>query len=367
MVKHKCGEIKCGACKEFVNPEIHKCFIQPHKQDEREKEFVEKHAEVDQKYLFFDFECIQETGVHVPNLVIVHDTEENEVMFKGPNTRDEFCDWLFTEENEGAICIAHNLKAYDGYFILQYLYDQTILPELILNGTKLMSIYVSTLDIKFIDSLNFIPMALARFPKTFGLTELKKGWFPHRFNTTSNQTYVGKIPDKQFYDPDGMHENSRKEFLEWHSKLEESEFVFDFQKEIIIYCRSDVDILRRCCLQFSEMFKEVTSLEPFSNCITIAAACNLVFRHIFLKEDTIAIIPPQGYHPNDKYSIIALQWLELIKHETGANIKHARNGGEQRLPVGPHPVKVDGWDPEKRIAYAFHGCVFSWMFFFMDV
>ena len=57
MVTHTCGEIKCGACKEFVNPEIHKCFIQPHKQDEREEEFVEEHAEriveVDQKYLFF--------------------------------------------------------------------------------------------------------------------------------------------------------------------------------------------------------------------------------------------------------------------------------------------------------------------------
>ena len=144
MVTHACGEIKCGACKEFLNPEIHKCFIQPHKQDQREKEFIENNAEcvveVDQKYLFFDFECIQETGIHVPNLIIVHDDEGNEVMFKGPNTRDEFCDWLFTEENEGAICIAHNLKAYDGYFILQYLYDQTILPELILNGTKLMSI-----------------------------------------------------------------------------------------------------------------------------------------------------------------------------------------------------------------------------------
>ena len=47
-------------------------------------------------------------------------------------------------------------------------------------------------------------MALACFPKTFGLTELKKGWFPHHFNTTANQTYVGKIPDKKFYDPDGM-------------------------------------------------------------------------------------------------------------------------------------------------------------------
>ena len=363
MVSHTCGEIKCGACKEFVNPETHKCFIQPHKQNEKEKEFAEKHKEeieeVAQKYLFFDFECIQETGVHVPNLVIIHDNEGNEVMFKGPNTRNEFCDWLFTEENAGAICIAHNLKAYDGYFILQYLYDQAILPELILNGTKLMSIYVATLDIKFIDSLNFIPMALARFPKTFGLTELKKGWFPHYFNIEANQAYVGKIPDKKFYDPDGMHENSRKEFLKWHSEMEESDFVFDFQKEIITYCRSDVDILRRCCLQFSEMFKEVTTLEPFSNCITIASACNLVFRHIFLQEDTIAIIPPQGYHPNDKYSIIALKWLELIKKETGTNIKHARNGGEQRLSGScSTSFKVDGWDAEQRIAYDFHGCFF---------
>ena len=135
-------------------------------------------------------------------------------------------------------------------------------------------------------------------------------------------------------------------------------FCFDFQKEIIAYCRSDVDILRRCCLQFSELFKKVTSLEPFSNCITIASACNLVFRHNFLKEDRIAIIPPQGYHPNDKYSIIALKWLELIKAETGAHIKHARNGGEQRLSVGSTTVKVDGWDLDRRIAYEFHGCFF---------
>ena len=354
MKSHRCGEIKCSACKEFVNIETHKCFIQPHGQ--KEKKFVEEHAEciveVEQKYLFFDFECIQETGIHVPNLVIIHDMEGNEIMFKGPNTRDDFCNWLFTEEHEGVRCIAHNLKAYDGYFILQYLYNQIILPELLLNGTKIMSITVPSLNIKFIDSLNFIPMALACFPKTFGLNELKKGWFPHHFNTSANQSYVGKIPDKKFYDPNGMNEASREEFLTWHSKLEEDNFVFDFQKEITLYCRSDVDILRRCCLQFRSLFHKVTS-----HCITIAVACNLVFRCNFLKENTIAIIPPQGYNPNEKYSIIALKWLELVRHKTGADIKHARNGGEQKLSVNTvNSVKVDGCDPEKRIAYEFHGC-----------
>ena len=32
---------------------------------------------------------------------------------------------------------------------------------------------------KFIDSYMFIQLPLASFPKTFGLTELKKGYFPH--------------------------------------------------------------------------------------------------------------------------------------------------------------------------------------------
>ena len=33
--------------------------------------------------------------------------------------------------------------------------------------------------------------SLSAFPKTFGLDELKKGYFPHYFNTNKNQNYVG--------------------------------------------------------------------------------------------------------------------------------------------------------------------------------
>ena len=49
---------------------------------------------------------------------------------------------------------------------------------------------------RFIDSLNFIPMDLADMPKAFGETELVKGYFPHLFNRTENQSVIlPHLPD----------------------------------------------------------------------------------------------------------------------------------------------------------------------------
>ena len=47
-----------------------------------------------------------------------------------------------------------------------------------------------------------------------------------------------------------MNTKERQEFLRWYEELTNVEYVFDFEKEIEEYCRSDVDILRWCCLQF---------------------------------------------------------------------------------------------------------------------
>ena len=87
------------------------------------------------------------------------------------------------------MCIPHNFKGYDSYFILKYLYDNKVLPGLIMNGAKIMEMSVLESDIRFIDSLNFLPMPLSKFPKTFGFTELAKGYFPHFFNTEANQCH----------------------------------------------------------------------------------------------------------------------------------------------------------------------------------
>ena len=163
--------------------------------------------------------------------------------------------------------------------------------------------YVPMLKIKFIDSLSFIPMRLADFPRTFGLDELVKGYFPHLFNRRENRDYVGPLPPIPYYHPDGMSPSDREKFMKWHSNLVADNYVFNFREEILTYCRSDVDILRRCCLEFRELFRDITNIDPFERCLTIASACNLVFRTNFLRENSIAILQTIKYCPerNDIY------------------------------------------------------------------
>ena len=93
------------------------------------------------------------------------------------------------------------MKGYDGYFLLEYLIDQSIRPEkIIYNGSKIMYMTVERgLHMKVIDSLNFLPMKLSKLPEAFGLEELKKGWFPHHFNTRENQNYVGPYPEAKLW------------------------------------------------------------------------------------------------------------------------------------------------------------------------
>lgn len=113
------------------------------------------------------------------------------------------------EADDSVVIVAHNLKGYDGYMILEEYYKRLLFPTLTMAGAKIMAMEDG--QVKFIDSLNFFPMALASFPKTFGITEMKKGFFPHFFNTKENEDYVGPIPDKSYYDPIGMSSSRRAE------------------------------------------------------------------------------------------------------------------------------------------------------------
>ena len=102
---------------------------------------------------------------------------------------------------------------------------------------------MSAEDIRFIDSINFVSGALTTLPKTFGFPELKKGYFPHLFNTPGNQDYVGSIPAKYYYDPDHMKPKKRTAFLKWYDERIAEYYLFNFKKELVAYCRSDVGIL----------------------------------------------------------------------------------------------------------------------------
>lgn len=159
-------------------------------------------------YIYFDFKCTQEKGIHVPNLCVAHRVCQHcdhlpvdehcphcealgprRHVFRGPDTLKEFMDWLFQSQphstqkgqnrllHQDAIVIAHNFKGYDGQLILNYLvHTACISPSVIMNGTKILS--MQACGLKFLDSYNYLPFALSKMPSAFGFQELKKGYFP---------------------------------------------------------------------------------------------------------------------------------------------------------------------------------------------
>ena len=215
------------------------------------------------------FESNQETGTHQVNFCVAHkacddcmelpidtfcltcltQTGLREFIFEGIDTLPQFCNWVLGDENKGVTCIAHNFGGYDGQFILHYILEYgTVKPEVIMNGNTILRMKVGR--VTFHDSYQFLHMRLANFPDTFGLTEMKKGYFPHLANTLANQKYVGPYFPVDIYNPGQMSVKDREVFLAWHKGKIESGAIFDFKWEMEEYCRSDVDILRRGCACF---------------------------------------------------------------------------------------------------------------------
>jgi hypothetical protein len=355
---HKCDGKYCKFCKEYVAKD-HKCYIK--------KSNISSNKELFNSYIFFDYEAMSVNGDHIPNLVVAQkicknclqneicEEECGEFVFYN---NDDFCKWLFRHR---AIAIAHNMKAYDGYFVLQNIVknirpgDKP--PEILLSGSKVLVIKFA--QVKIIDSINFLPMSLSKLPKTFGIKELKKGYFPHFFNLKDNQGYIGKYPDPVYYGVEYMTKPDLDNFYKWYETKNDE--TFDFQKELLSYCQSDVEILKKSCLLFRDIFMSITKInnedsgiDPFESCLTIASACHLVYRRNFMPENSIALIPEFGYQKSDNNSHKALIWLKYISVSENVYIEHAKNGREKY--IGKY--KVDGWSQSTDTAYEFHGCVF---------
>lgn len=74
---------------------------------------------------------------------------------------------MFSDTHKGFTVFFHNLS-YDGCFLIQYLISQTIRPSFVIyRGSKIQMFNVGKLNIRFLDSFNFLPMALGKLPKAF--------------------------------------------------------------------------------------------------------------------------------------------------------------------------------------------------------
>jgi hypothetical protein len=91
-----CGYSRCRNCGEVDKTNEHTCYIQPKKS----KPYTEK-------YICFNYEAEQDTGVHNPNLIVAHYFDGSKFIFKN---NEEFCEWLISAKHKDYTAIAHNTK-----------------------------------------------------------------------------------------------------------------------------------------------------------------------------------------------------------------------------------------------------------------
>ena len=409
---HQCGTSQCPSCEKYVKASEHKCFIQPDKkrkrqpEDEREvrarledDDFAviealesEERGEGQEKqkeplHVFFDIEAMQHQGTHEANLLVYQSSEmlESRVL-SGPQCVEQFLDELkeLTEENTRLVYVlAHNLQAYDGYFIIQNYYQHGQEVHQIRCGAKIISL--SHFNIRFTDSLNFFAMPLSAFPSTFGLEEAAKGFFLHLFNRPENQNYIGPTPDAKYYMTETMSKEKKEEFDAFYDQASKPVVLFNFQKELIRYCKSDVKLLKEGCETFQKLFIEHSGFNPFEK-LTIASACNQDLRNNCMYADTIATEPAYGWAGlKGNASKESLEWFNWLDHclrketlesmseedyqvhqqmeiydadyenpITQDPIQHAGNGGEKFIPA--IRTSVDGYCAQTNTVYQYQGC-----------
>ena len=329
---HVCGEYRCSNCQQWFNPHEtgmgHLCHM---------RALSSSQLKVD-KFIFYDFECTQENDVHIPNLVVAqsccsHCEQEElqdepsafchycgtrcsacdawsnqeqefekypcangqcgkkEVVFRGDDVTEVFGQWLFSRQHRGVTAVAHNAKGYDNYFLYKYCLNHNMTPSIIFNGTKIMYMHQSKgLNLRCLDSCAFLPMALAELPACFDLVEMKKGFFPHFYNVPEHYFTIRQgLPDPEFYGVATMKTERQEEFYQWYQQ--HCHDLFDFEQEMLTYCRSDVDILKKACLRYRDVLMKATQIgstrdsgiDPFG-CVSAASVCMTVFRARFLPE-----------------------------------------------------------------------------------
>ena len=97
-----------------------------------------------------------------------------------------------------------------------------------------------------------------------------------------------------------------------------------------------------------------TKVDPFRVASTIASYCNYVFRKLFLKSNSIAIIPEYGYNLNQRTSKKAMLWLKYYSETSGMYIQHAKNEGEYYCGN----YSVDGINENNKIIFEYNECLY---------
>jgi hypothetical protein len=294
---HRCHHFFCTNCKESVpKSPLHQCYQQP----------LNSLADPSDLYIFYDYESCFDDKMHVvAGIVAMYMVGEEVFKFR---TTEDFIDWVLQPHHKNYTCIAHNGGRYDFHFVKQDIIRRRIPSFDIVNGNTYIYSSLNAHKIRFIDSYQFIPIALRKFPETFGLAEAKKGYFPYRFFTTERLNYEGIMPPIDMFDFGQLSDQERQEALLWYMYHEND--TINLYDMCMDYCCSDVLLLKQGCIAFRTLFQSITAneMDPFQY-ITIASVCSSIYRRFYMPPNTIAVLD------ESTPSLYEEEWLSTIQGE----------------------------------------------------
>ncbi|GFR17230.1 DNA_pol_B_2 domain-containing protein [Trichonephila clavata] len=140
------------------------------------------------------------------------------------------------------------------------------------------------------------------FPKTSGLTELAKGYFPHLFNTVENQNYIGKYPHEDYYGYQSMATKQRETFMKWSKFLIKGTIAIDEDIKQDVYSK-----------------KSIAWLDYLSNKhnINIQHALNGGEKKLRLGNKTYKV---DGFYENTVYQFQGCHWHGCLRYNRESTI-----------------------------------------------
>lgn len=223
-----------------------------------------------------------EVDEHKVNFVFCRNVYTEEEHFFGENDTDtmnnlnspleRFLQFTYSYNMGNNTFAAHNAKGYDSRLILHHVteHQDSAYISLIKTGTKLIQLKIgrtnSELKVTFIDSLSHLPGSLKKLAKDMCGDLLAKGYFPHRFNTPSNYSYIGPLPSKGEFDIYFSARNQRDvdEFNSWWEQRNQ-EGPWNFMEEMKFYNRNDVLVLADIMKKYDKIMFDETGMSPWFN------------------------------------------------------------------------------------------------------
>lgn len=390
--KHQCFQVKCRFCSTIYkrNTFEHRCIIYKEERNESKNHFVdEKEIPADGKHpaLFvYDLEArvhiVESTSLvisdfaldddgyyaeeevatyahtlneHKANMVVFKNvfSDSEPIVYFGEDCLERFLMYMISYNHGNNICVAHNAAGYDTrllFTVASKMAKTTIVP--IMRGAKFMQLKIND-RLVFRDSLLHVKGSLRSLAKDFCAgTSLRKGHFPHLFNSIDHYDYVGPIPDKKYFDLAFIlkSKEDKEEFDSWYESWSGRDD-WNFQKELRDYCVDDVLILGQIVKGYHDVCVNSTGMTPWLNA-TAPSFVHEVFVTLLSKQLELP-------DPKEDMNIYSAKIQELAQSKFWAVLKpneywfarKALRGGRTEIKKMYHHITDEEYEQGKYITY----------------